>query len=181
MQKRGLVLTAGIAWLGGLLTAFLGASCDPGPTDPDPETEPSLQTMAGMADTMIGEFPQQCRDEMAQPSTYVAVMKRSQDYYRTIAPDRVWFSHDGKEQEAQCVLAKDGECTGFVAGYELTGEITVYAEWCDTVVSETVFVERPADSCHVELQRVMIEASSRGCLASQPEPDPGDPHPPRLK
>ena len=58
-----------------------------------------------------------------------------------------------------------------VAGYEMSGPITVSTDFCDTMVSETIEVEVVPGACHVDTEYMLLGVSPRGCLATeQPEP-----------
>jgi hypothetical protein len=114
-------------------------------------------------------------DKMAHPSVHVVVAKRYDDYWAPVDVDRVWFEYAGRTFEARCLRGDDG-CTAWIAGYELEGPITVSTEYCETVVSQKVEVEKIPDSCHVQTEYMMLEVSTRGCLtAEEQEADPPPP------
>jgi hypothetical protein len=118
-------------------------------------------------------------DEMARPSTMVFVGQTADDYLMPVAVERVWFEHAGRTAVATCAWrgATAGRCSVWTAGWELEGRIRVSAQWCDTVVSETVTVGRTADGCHVDTELVMLPVSTLGCLTSEAPPGAGDPTP----
>lgn len=116
-------------------------------------------------------------DEMARPSTMVFVGQTGDDYLLPVAVERVWFEHADRTAEATCAWRDTvaGGCSVWTAGWELEGRISVFTQWCDTVVSETVTVGRTADGCHVDTEFVMLPVSTRGCLTSETPDGPGDP------
>jgi hypothetical protein len=117
-------------------------------------------------------------DKTAHPSVHVVVAKRYDDHFAPVDVDTVWFETHGRTFEARCVRGDDGDCIAWMAGYEVEGPITVSTEYCETVVSETVDVQRIPDSCHVRTEYMVLEVNTRGCLtAAGMEADP--PPPPR--
>lgn len=75
-----------------------------------------------------------------------------------------WSLGDGgPPSEAQCM---DESCTSFVAGWEIAGELTIYAElhqdtedpccWLDAYTSTTVTVPMGEDGCHVDTQEITL-------------------------
>lgn len=117
--------------------------------------------------------PWEC-DKMSHPSVHVYVAKQYDDYFAAVDVDAVWFEHRGQTFEARCLQSEHG-CMAWIAGYELEGPITVSTEYCDTVVSKTVEVEKIPYSCHVQTEYVMLEVSTRGCLTGQVQEDPPPP------
>ena len=84
---------------------------------------------------------------------------------KAVDVDTVWLEHEGRTYEAHCVKGET-ECQAWLAGYELEGKITVFTEYCDSVVSETVHVGRTEDGCHVVTELVALEVSTLGCLTA---------------
>jgi hypothetical protein len=175
MQPRTLLFITGmVAWLGGSITALAVPSCDVGTCEMDPDgpgCKPEPPLAVGLAPEKA-EFPLRdpaaastC-DKVARPSVYVLPARRVGDMVRVVAVDMVWFEHEGRTYEARCIES-DAGCTSWIAGFELEGEITVSAKYCDTLVSETVYVERTPDGCHVATEYVLLEVSTLGCLMDQ--------------
>ena len=172
-----------------VLCIAMGA-CDPNPGPTAPEQVP-VQTY-GMDELVAAEapdgpermpvtLPPGACDRMARPSVHATFVRRYTDYYLPVVVDAVWYEHGGDLHEAQCVEGQSG-CAAWIAGYELTGPITVSAEHCDEVVSRTVVVESTADGCHVETHTMIIEVPARGSQTQTrpPEPPPPPPWPTRL-
>lgn len=166
-------------------------SCDPNPGPTAPEQVP-VQTRAMdelvAADAPDGPervpvtLPPGTCDRMARPSVYATFVRRYADYYLPVVVDTVWYEHGGEAHEAHCVEGPNG-CEAWIAGYELTGPITVSGEHCEDVVSHTAVVEPTADGCHVETQTMIIEVLTRGCLTqtNPPGPPPPPPWPQQLR
>lgn len=179
MSSRTLFIVTGVAaWFGGLATAVAVSSCDVdtcamNPDDPLCHPEPRPR---GGADQTL-QSSSEC-DQAARPSVHVVPARRLDDTYQAVDVDAVWFQHEGKTDEARCIT-DDGQCLGaWVAGYELEGPIEVSTEYCDTVVSQVVEVDRSDDGCHVQTAFVLLEVNTTGCLAAAtPAPDPPGPSP----
>ena len=120
-------------------------------------------------------------DRSANPSVQVFPVLRHDDYYTPVDVDMVWYVHDGQTYEANCLETGHG-CAAWLAGYELAGPITVFTEYCDTLVTQTVDVQPIPDTCHVRTEYMLLEVSTRGCMAAdtqdppEPPPDPGWPY-----
>lgn len=187
MATRMLLFATGVtAWLGGLVTAFAVSSCDVDTCELDPDAPsctPPYPAGLDVEEPDASELPLRdpaaapsC-DRMARPSVYVMPARRIGDMVRVVDVDAVWFEHEGRTYEARCIQGEVG-CAAWVAGTELEGRITVSTEYCDTVVSESVDVERTPDGCHVATEFLLLDVSTLGCLVDQPPPDgppPGSP------
>lgn len=177
MGTRVLLVATGVAaWLGGLATALAVSSCDVATCEMDPDDplcKPELPTSAahaleGAAFPLRDLVTSPACDKMARPSVYVLPARRiAGDMVRVVDVDMVWFEHDGRTHEARCIEG-DAECTSWIAGLELEGEIIVSTKHCGTLVSETVYVERTHDGCHVATEYVLLDVSTLGCLVDRP-------------
>jgi hypothetical protein len=170
------IITRAAAWIAGITAGSAVLSCDVEPA----ETELVDREIDAYGCPIDSERlpPSEC-DKMARPSVHVYVAKRFEDYFAPVDVDAVWFEHEGHTFEARCLQGDDG-CIAWIAGYELEGPITVSTEYCETVVGETVKVDRLPDGCHVQTQYMTLEVSTRGCLTSEdeaadPPPVPGGP------
>ncbi|MEX1365301.1 MAG: hypothetical protein AB1Z98_19390 [Nannocystaceae bacterium] len=170
--RNAFIATGIVAWVGGLGTALVVSSCDTevceiDPTDPACSPEPIDRVQLP---------PDQC-DYVAYPSVHVVPVRKYDDYYLPVEVDMVWFEHEGETHEARCIWGDDGCTNAWIAGYELEGPINLSTEYCDTVVSKAVKIDRTEDGCHVQTQYMMLEVSTRGCL-SDSLPDLHPPTPP---
>jgi hypothetical protein len=186
MGTRVLLVVTGVsAWLGGLATALAVSSCDVETCDMDPDDplcEPVLPVPTGHALgsaelPLVDPAASSVCDKMAHPSVYVLPIRRIGDMVRVVDVDMVWFEHEGRTHEARCVEG-DAGCTSWIAGLEIEGEISVSTKYCDTLVSETVYVERTPDDCHVATEYVSLDVSTLGCVVDQPLPDGPPPESP---
>lgn len=177
-NPRTLFIVTGVAaWLGGLATAFSVSSCDVDPcgmNPDDPQCQPDPYADRQTPGSAVQRPPPEC-DYAARPSVHVAPVRRLDDYFTAVEVDAVWFQHDGQTHEALCITTDTGCIGAWIAGYELEGPITVFTEYCDTVVSQTVEVGRTADDCHVQTEFMLLEVSTAGCLTA---PEPSGPPPP---
>ena len=109
--------------------------------------------------------------EVDVPSVWVNPVRRYDDHAATVDVERVFFQAEGvrEKQSATCVPDPDGGCTGWIAGYGVSGKITVSTEYCDTEVEQTVMVPVGADGCGVETQRIQLEVSTIGCMTEETE------------
>ena len=124
-------------------------------------------------------------DKMAHPSVHVFVVDQQQDVLQHIDVDQVWWSTPGAErQDARCIHDATGKCAGWLAGFEVTGEIEVGTTWCEREVSDKAFVELDPQGCHVQTEYMLLEVETNGCLTNEPPlPIPPDSFPvnPRFK
>jgi hypothetical protein len=166
-------------------------SCDPNPGPTAPEQDPvQAHAMEGLVAADAPDEPERIPvtlppgacDRMARPSVHATFVRRYTDYYLPVVVDTVWYEHGGDVHEAHCIEGQSG-CESWIAGYELTGPITVSAEHCEEVVSNTAVVELTSDGCHVETQTMIIEVPTRGCLTqtTPPGPPPLPPWPQQLR
>lgn len=181
---RAHLLAIGVAaFLGGVGTALAVSSCDV-ETCMDPDAPGCLPEPVELEAAESRELPLRdpsfstC-DRMARPSVYVVPTRRVGDMMWEVDVDQVWFEYEGRTYDARCIQGDSG-CVAWIAGTEIEGEITVSTKYCDTVVSETVFVERTADDCHVATEYVRLYLSTRGCLVDQPRPSGPPPQTPWL-
>lgn len=175
-QKTAFIATGVLAWLGGVATALAISSCDVDPCEEmnpdDPLCQPDPlegRSQEGAVDSLRAppEPGPEC-SPVAHPSVHVVPVQRFDDYFVVVDVNTVWFEHEGKVQEARCVM-EDDECTGaWIAGYGLAGRITVSTEYCDHMVSKTVEVGHTEDGCHVESEFVMLEVNTTGCETTPP-------------
>jgi hypothetical protein len=160
-----------------LCLAMWSCDPDPGPTAPE-QVQAMNELVAAQAEIEPERFPVALPpgacDRMARPSVYAMFVERYTDYYLPVDVDTVWYEHDGNTYEAYCIEGPNG-CTAWIAGFELTGPITVSAEHCEDVVTETVVVGSTADGCHVETQHMIIEVPTRGCLTAVAPREPPPP------
>lgn len=101
-------------------------------------------------------------DEMAVSSVMVSIVDPSGN---PTSATSVWYTSSASEWEtpAECM---DADCKSWVAGWEISGEITVHAElyreledsacWYEDQDEQTVFVPMTADGCHVETQSLTL-------------------------
>ena len=124
---------------------------------------------------MVGN-PLAC-DMAAYPAVFVSVVQRYDDFYATVPVENVKWKWRDETYDARCLSAPGSdECYAWVAGYETPGEIEVSTEWCDVEVSDIVHVGLTEDECHVKTEYLMLEVSTRGCMAgTEPPPKPSTP------
>lgn len=116
--------------------------------------------------------PTSC-DPLRHPSVFVYVVKEMDDYLQPVPVDAVWYEHEGRVEEARCAGGQtERGCEQWFAGFEMTGEITVSTEYCDTVVDQSVLVRKADDACHVDTQFMILTVSTRGCVATPSAPPP---------
>lgn len=101
-------------------------------------------------------------DQMAVSSVMISVVDPSGN---PTPATEVWYTTEWSDerQSAECM---DADCKSWVAGWEVGGEITVYANlyrtledtacWVEDSDVQTVFVPMTADGCHVETQRLTM-------------------------
>lgn len=171
--KSAFIVTGILAWVGGLGTAFAVTSCDTEPCEVDPY-DPAC-TPEPYSDERVQNPSGEC-DLMARPSVHVVPVRKYDDYYLPVAVESVWFVHEGETYEARCIWGDEGCTDAWIAGYEMVGPITVSTEYCETVVSQAVKVDRTPDGCHPATEYMFLEVSTRGCLSDQ-QPDSGPPEP----
>lgn len=168
------------AWVGGIATALLTFACDVEPQAAGVGSRANVQDLELEVDDDDASIPASedapvypC-DRAAHPSVHVVPVVRHQDYYMPAEVDMVWFEHHDQTFEARCIQDEDGDCTAWLAGYEMSGPITVSTEYCDALVSETIEVEVIPGACHVETEYMLLEVSTRGCLTTE-QPEPPEP------
>jgi hypothetical protein len=128
------------------------------------------------------ELPPVC-DAAPRPSVNLYVAKEMQDTLIGVDVDRVWYEHDGRVGEANCVTQETGVCDTWLVGRELEGDITLHTEFCDQEFTQTVTVGKTADDCHVATQFALMKVDTMGCLAdpSTPVPHTDPPTPPESR
>lgn len=167
------------AWVGGIATALFALACDVEPLEPDSERRAAARDLEAEVDddasVPAGDEaqPYPC-DRAAHPSVHVVPVVGYDDYFMPADVDMVWFEHNDQTFEARCIQDEDGDCVAWLAGYEISGPITISTEYCDTVVSETIEVVVEPGACHVDTEYLLLEVSTRGCLATE-QPEPPDP------
>jgi hypothetical protein len=73
-----------------------------------------------------------------------------------IRPDGVtWREEGGAWQDGECVNEPD--CTTWVAGWEVAGDVDVCVCHLDQCACTTVTVDMEPDGCHVEGQELTVE------------------------
>ena len=167
------------AWVSGIATALLALACDVEPVEPGVGARASVQDLeleldddaSSPIDDVAPALP--C-DRAAHPSVHVVPVVQHDDYFMPAEVDMVWFEHNDRTYEARCIQDEDGDCTAWLAGYELSGPITVSTEYCDAVISETIEVEVTPGACHVTTEYLLLEVSTRGCLTTE-QPEPPEP------
>jgi hypothetical protein len=169
------------AWVGGIATALLALACDVEPVEPGVGARASVQDLelevdddASAPTDDVAPAPSYPCDRAAHPSVHVVPVVQHDDYFMPAEVDMVWFEHNEQTFEARCIQDEDGDCMAWLAGYEISGPITVSTEYCDNVVSETIEVEVIPGACHVSTEYLLLEVSTRGCLTTE-QPEPPEP------